>query len=188
MQLRRRIAFLLVAIGVTVAGSVVTAHHAWANGPGTVVNLNSGKCLQPFPDSFPGHIVDIYTNGIPIQQVDCNGSPEQQWRTQFLFNARPHDIPTPMYIIINNLTGQCLDVADANPNNGARIQQWECNGGWSEGWYPYLSYNGVYSKIENLRTDKCLDVPGQTLERVNMQQWGCFDGIDNVAQMFTGLL
>jgi hypothetical protein len=167
-----RLCVLLATAGVTVLGAAVGAPSAWAAEPGPIVNLGSGKCLQPFPDSYPGHMVDIYTNGIPVQQVSCDGSPEQQWRKEFVLNARPHGVVTPVYRVVNELTNKCLDVADANPANGAKIQQWDCNGGTSEWWYPYESYNGQYSKFENYRTARCLDVPGATHERINMQQWG----------------
>ena len=29
----------------------------------------------------------------------------------------------------NHAQGQCLDVSSGSPNNGANVQQWQCNGG-----------------------------------------------------------
>jgi Ricin-type beta-trefoil lectin domain len=183
-----------MAAATAVLATVVAGQPAQANNPGPIVNQHSGKCLQPVPDSYPGHVVDIYTNGIPVEQVACNGSTEQLWTPVYLFTGtnpfQQNGFGDPVlplvdyYYVINYRTQKCMDFTNANSANGTRVQQWDCNGGNSEKWTPYW-VNGAFQKYVNNATHKCLDVPNQTTDQVIMQEWGCFDGTDNVAQMFT---
>jgi hypothetical protein len=63
----------------------------------------------------------------------------------------------PQYLV-NLATGQCLDVRDANPYDGAPIQLWACNGGSSERWLlPTLSA-GALTLFPNYRMRKCLQM------------------------------
>jgi hypothetical protein len=188
----RRSILLLILASAAALGAVTAAEPAYANSPAPVVDFGSGKCLQPVPNVDPGNPVDIFSNGISVEQVTCNGSPEQKWLPIWLFNANDPltgggglGFPPlePVYYMINYLTSKCMDVTDGNPNRGARIQQWDCNGGNSEKWFQHPGILG-YIKYVNYRTSKCLDVPGAAVDQITMQQWNCF-GDDNVAQLFT---
>jgi hypothetical protein len=164
---------------------------ALAANPAPVVNYGNGLCLQPVPDTFPGHVVDIYGDGIPIEQVPCNGSTEQQWSRVPLFKAPDplNGASAQVYYVINQLTLKCMDVTDGKTGDGVRIQQWTCNGGDSEKWFahPYL-YPIFRDRYVNYHTGKCVDVPGATSQQAIMQQYRCFDFSDgyNYAQLFAG--
>jgi hypothetical protein len=199
MQLRtaaRRFAVRAAVTAVVAAAVVVgTAQMASANAPAPIKNPNSGMCMQPLPLNGG----TIYDNGIPIWQVPCNGSPEQNWSRIFLssganncgfpwfFGRCGFDPIDNIYYVVNQLTGSCMDVTNANSANHTPIQQWECNNGGSEKWWlpsPNVA-QGSISTFTNYRTNKCLDVPSQTTVQSPMQEYSCFDGMDNAAQIFT---
>jgi hypothetical protein len=85
--------------------------------------------------------------------------------------------------MINRLTNKCLDVRDANSSNGATIQQWDCNGGRSEYW-AIVPHRSGFNFYLNVRTRKCLDVPGATNQAIFVQQWDCVTSHE-AAQLFT---
>lgn len=169
---------LLALASAAILGTVLFGQPAHAS-VGSVVNFGSGLCLQPFADSYPGHVVSVYDNGIPIKQVACNGSPEQQWTKVFIKYSQPPGagcfggcvLTGQLYYMVNNLTGKCMDVKDASTSNGAPIQQWECNGGGSEQWW--LDETTGYQSYINARTKKCLDVPYGTFSQTTMWQYTC---------------
>jgi|SRR5690349_8472795 len=194
-RLRRltvRVAVAAVAVAAVVVG---TGQAANAANPSPIRNPNSGMCLQPLPVNGGS----IYDNGVPVWQAPCNGSPEQNWARVYLssganncgfpwfFGRCGFDPIDNIYYVVNQLTLACLDVTDGNSANHTPIQQWQCNGGNSEKWWlpsPNVP-QGSLSTYTNYRTNKCLDVPNQTIFQSQMQEYNCFDGMDNVAQVFT---
>jgi hypothetical protein len=75
----------------------------------------------------------------------------------------------------------CVDVEANGLHNGARIQQWGCNGGGAQmfrfahvwrnswGWRTYLGF-----RLQNAQSNKCLDVPwGNAYNGAIVQQWDC---------------
>jgi len=163
---------------------------AYAAEHSPLTNYGSGMCLAPVADPFLGQ--SLYDNGVTIWQVSCTGAPEQQWtKIGLQSDHNPNTgggglgfppLETVDYLV-NRATGLCLDVADATTANGARIQQWTCNGGGSEKWFEHPSAFG-YIQWTDYRTHKCLDVPNASTTRVVMQQYACWAN-PNVAQMYT---
>ena len=77
-------------------------------------NLHSNLCLD-VPSSSS-------SNGVKIQQWDCNGTNAQSW--SFTGNA-----------VRNVASAKCLDVSDWNPTNGTQIQQWDCTWQSNQIWW-----------------------------------------------------
>jgi hypothetical protein len=116
------------------------------------LNYNSNLCLQPVPDPFQ----NITDNGVRIAQMVCGTTlSEQRW--QFL-QVGPSG-GRAYYYLINQRSGKCLDVIDANTSDRATIQQFDCNGGGSEMWFAKTAEKGTFRPAQyvNLRTSKCLD-------------------------------
>src|SRR4051794_30054247 len=130
MKYARRVKLFLAAIIGSVLVVTMVGGPASAGVPDRIVNYGSGLCIQPD---------DVY-DGSRVFQEACTGALEQNWETLYLFDASDPVTPSggwfgsvappdPVYYVVNSLTGKCLDVTDANPNNGATIQQYNCNGG-----------------------------------------------------------
>ncbi|MER7585758.1 RICIN domain-containing protein [Kitasatospora sp. NPDC097691] len=83
----------------------------------TVVNANSGKCLE---------IADWSTdNGAPARQWDCTGGANQRW---------DYRQANGIMMLVNHNSGKCLEIADWRTDDGAPARQWDCTGGWNQGW------------------------------------------------------
>jgi hypothetical protein len=99
------------------------------------LNYNSNLCLQPVPDPFQ----NITDNGVRIAQMVCGTTlSEQRW--QFLQVGTSGG--RAYYYLINQRSGKCLDVTDANTSDRATIQQFDCNGGGSEMWFAKTAERG----------------------------------------------
>jgi hypothetical protein len=190
-KVHRIVKILAAAVSATVALGLLP-QSAYAVGNSPIVNFGSGMCLAPVADSYPGHPATIYDDNAPIEQVPCNGSPEQQWTKIWLMNdSNPNNgggglgypkLEQVVYLV-NRETGKCMDVMNAYSYNGARIQQYTCNGGGSEKWFLHPTDLGLI-QYTNYRTHKCLDVPGAATYQIAMQQYTCWPTA-NVAQMYS---
>ena len=74
-----------------------------------------GKCMDPAAAGT--------ANGTPIQLVTCNGNPVQR----FTLNGAGD--------LVNLSANRCVDIAEVNPNNGARLHLWDCLGASNQKWY-----------------------------------------------------
>jgi hypothetical protein len=82
------------------------------------VNANApGKCLDE-NSSYNGAVVYLYT---------CTHAKNQQWHFENWGNLS-------QWRLRNRQDGRCLDIKDYNPNNGARLQVWDCTGAWNQGF------------------------------------------------------
>ncbi|GIH66024.1 ricin-type beta-trefoil lectin domain protein [Microbispora siamensis] len=61
-------------------------------------------------------------NGAVIQIATCSGNPAQQ----FVLSAAGD--------LVNPQSNKCVDIDGWNPNDGARLIQWECHGGANQKW------------------------------------------------------
>ncbi|WP_260615247.1 ricin-type beta-trefoil lectin domain protein [Microbispora sp. KK1-11] len=61
-------------------------------------------------------------NGAVIQIATCSGNPAQQ----FVLSAAGD--------LVNPQSNKCVDIDAWNPNDGARLIQWECHGGANQKW------------------------------------------------------
>lgn len=76
------------------------------------------------------------------------------------------------YVITAAHSGKCVDVAAASTQNGARIQQWDCNGTVAQ-VFRVTSVGGGYYKIENPNSNKAFDITEvSTQNGAPLQQWG----------------
>ena len=90
-----------------------SAAQKWSfEGDGTVRGV--GKCMDPAGGAL--------TNGTPIQLVTCNGNPVQRFT---LSGAGD---------LVNVSANKCVDIADWNGNDGARLQLWDCASTTNQKW------------------------------------------------------
>jgi hypothetical protein len=82
-------------------------------------------------------------------------------------------VPTGPTTLIRKGSEKCLDVDAASTANGARIQQWSCNGTGAQSFTIENRGNGNY-RLRNTASNKCLDVAaGGTSNGTRIQQWTC---------------
>jgi hypothetical protein len=196
-RLRRLLAGAAV-IGLAIVAAVGVGQAAYAAAPAPIHTFDnfSGLCLQPVPVNGGS----IYDNGIPIWQMPCNGSLEQNWKKVEVPNGQTGScfslFPIPsfrcgfdpvfhVYYLVNQLTLSCLDITDARTADHTPIQQWQCNNGGSEKWWlpPSDETVGQFLPFKNFRTGNCLDVPAATIQPSPMQEYHCTS--NNNAQVFS---
>jgi len=84
---------------------------------GSIVNVNSGKCLEPSHEDFFG-------NGDLVVQRPCDGTVAQAWElvpigTKRFIPGTFFHVDHPGYRIVNAASGLCLDDRDGVSSNGA---------------------------------------------------------------------
>ncbi|MGC4767434.1 family 16 glycosylhydrolase [Micromonospora sp. DT44] len=90
-----------------------TAAQAWTfASDGTVRAM--GKCMDP---AWAGT-----ANGTEVNLVSCNGNPAQR----FTLNSAGD--------LVNLSANKCVDVREANPNNGGKLHLWDCLGASNQKW------------------------------------------------------
>ena len=82
-----------------------------------IVNLNSGKCLQPSGSA---------TAGAAMVQVTCGSGSTQFWTVNTTIGGFRN--------MVNSSSGLCLDVYGNSTANGASTNLWNCNGGANQTW------------------------------------------------------
>jgi glucosylceramidase len=132
------------------------------------VNYNSDKCLDVTNRST--------ANGAVLQQWTCLSGSTAANQGWFFIPAAT----SGYYTVVNLNSKKCLDVTGRSTANGAVIQQWTCNGGTNQEWYPRVAQNNpaatIYNLV-NLNSGKCLDVTGRsTANGAVIQQWTCNGG------------
>jgi Ricin-type beta-trefoil lectin domain-like len=121
--------------------------------------LHNGKCLQPVSTDETAQIV----------QMTCNGSLVQNWKFD--------QVGTNHFMIVNQLTGQCMNVFDG-AKNGGRVLQTVCKRISNEEFNTGTALPAV-TKIESRErfrdTGFCIDVPGGRLndEGLAVQMFQC---------------
>jgi len=81
-------------------------------------------------------------------------------------------LPIGRYVLVNALSGKCVDVAAASTADGAQIQQANCNGNMAQAFDVSQASAGVY-KLVNVGSGKAVDVSGaSTADGAKVQQWG----------------
>jgi beta-glucanase (GH16 family) len=139
-------------------GPTPTATPASSGGAGTIVNKNSGKCVDAAGAST--------ANDTHVQQYACNGSNAQKW-------TRTATDSGYVRIGTNNNTNQVIDIAGPSTADGALAHLWAYGGGTNQQWLPVNEGTG-YSHLVVRNSGKCLDVPSaSTADGVQLQQWAC---------------
>jgi hypothetical protein len=97
-----------------------------------------------------------------------------------LLAGAPAAAVEPSYLIVNDFSHKCVDVAYGSTSNGAHVRQYDCYDGAPERWRLRLVdyYQGTaYVQVVNVHSGKCLDVPGgNRTAGVLLQQWDCWPG------------
>ncbi|UFR06905.1 RICIN domain-containing protein [Streptomyces sp. Go40/10] len=76
-------------------------------------------------------------------------------------------------VILRNHSGKCLEIANSSKRNGARAQQWTCNGQAGAKW-KLRSLGGGRAEIINARSGKCLEIENSSKRNgARAQQWTC---------------
>lgn len=74
---------------------------------------------------------------------------------------------------VNRNSGKCLEVENSSRANGARVQQWSCNGQAGSQWYTKPA-GGRYKYIVNRNSGKCLEIENSSRSNgARAQQWDC---------------
>ena len=80
-------------------------------------------------------------------------------------------LPVGRYVIVNALSGKCVDVAGASTADGGNIQQANCNSNMAQAFDVSQTSAGVY-KLINVGSGKAMDVNAMgTADGTNVQQW-----------------
>lgn len=140
-----------ISLSIAIAISVVFAVAIRIQAPAQVqtedyivnlVNVASGKCLQPINQS--------HNQGDAIVQQTCNGSAAQQWTIRSVSGAKIH--------VVNKESGLCLD-ARGKAVDGTPIQQWPCNQISNENWNRGNNNNLLMSEVSDT-SSHCIATPG----------------------------
>jgi hypothetical protein len=115
-----------------------------------------------------------YENGALMQQWECLNPQTAQNQVFTLVPGNGN------YELIARNSGRCVDVLNGSAENGARAQQWTCNGGPQQKWAgPAVETVGGVNYINLIakHSGKCMDVTGaSTANGAGIQQWTCNGG------------
>ena len=87
-----------------------------------IFNRHSGKVAEVYNSST--------ANGGIVDQWAYNGTQTQHW---CFFTVTTWQ-GIPVYEIVNNNSGKCLDMPNDNLADGQHLQQWTCNGNEQQDW------------------------------------------------------
>ena len=80
------------------------------------------------------------------------------------------------YVIRSAQTSKCIDVSSSSTADGAKVQEWDCNGTNAQKFHISPTSNG-YFKIINVNSNKGLDIAGvSTAANARVQQWSYSGG------------
>ncbi|WP_223642882.1 RICIN domain-containing protein [Corallococcus sp. EGB] len=86
------------------------------------------------------------------------------------------------YVIRSVRTNKCIDVASSSTADGAKVQQWDCNGTNAQKFHISPTSGGFY-KIINVNSGKALDIEGvSTAENAVLHQWTYVGGANQQFQ------
>ncbi|MFF7952657.1 RICIN domain-containing protein [Streptomyces griseorubiginosus] len=86
-------------------------------------------------------------------------------------------VPTnAVHTLTNAGSSMLMDVASGSTAGGAKVIQWQSNGGDNQKWTLNRLADNVYT-LKSVKSGLCLDVPSKsTVENVQLQQWTCNGG------------
>ena len=101
-------------------------------------------------------------DGAKVQQYTDNGTGAQR----FSITAGSD---TTTFVLTNQTSGKCLDVAAAGTANGTKVQLYDCNGTGAQQWT-----QGANGSLVNTGSGKCLDdTDWSTTDGTQLQIWTC---------------
>lgn len=78
-----------------------------------------------------------------------------------------------IYSLVASFSNKCVDVAGQSPDDGAALQQYECNGTAAQKFRLIQNPSGALS-LQNINSGKCLDIENMSQQNgAVLQQWGC---------------
>jgi len=86
----------------------------------------------------------------------------------------PSDTPDTTYTgqIVNRNSNKCMEVYHSETGNGANVDQWTCNGTYTQYWVYHDPHTGVGITFFNLNSDLVLEVShSSTANYGNVDQW-----------------
>ena len=80
------------------------------------------------------------------------------------------------YVIRSAMTGKCVDIDNGSSADGAKVQQWDCNGTNAQKFHISPTSDGFW-KIINVNSGKGLDIKGvSTAQNTELNQWSYVGG------------
>ncbi len=167
-----RILAVGVVVGLAMSILVAAGPPASAEPLGTVVNVNSGRCL--------GVNYSSHADGTWANQWDCIGAASQSWTVQ--------KVTGNQYRIINANSGRCLGVigGPGATNPGAHVEQWQCvSSAYTNQLWLFINLGGNYYQIRAVHSGMCMGVDysytGNIVANVSppgygINQWPCLTG------------
>ncbi|MFI6469841.1 RICIN domain-containing protein [Streptomyces sp. NPDC050516] len=77
-------------------------------------------------------------------------------------------------LLTNQNSNKCLEIDGSSAANGARAQQWDCNGQSGAVWVTKPTSDGTYVNLVNASSGKCLEVADSRKDNgAPVQQWNC---------------
>jgi beta-glucanase (GH16 family) len=118
-------------------------------------------------------------DGANVAQVrQYAGSDAQKWKLTAVTSAGGAPLVAGEYTIRSAQTGKCIDVPGSSTADGAKLQQWTCNGTHAQR-FRAIDLGGGAFEILNVGSDKAFDVSDvSTAAGARLQQWG-YGGGDN---------
>lgn len=160
---RRRLARVLVVVAVAAAGvlTVSGAASASASPWNPIVNAGTNKCLDVRAQD------GYYNVGARVQQWNCTGVQEQQWRAVQINSI---DGFHPTWEIVSQRSGLCLG-RGAFAVDGQQAIQMPCDGSRQVGWYAGDLGDGNHDLV-NIYDSRVLDLSGQSsADGAKVQLW-----------------
>ncbi|MFO0586618.1 MAG: RICIN domain-containing protein [Polyangiaceae bacterium] len=91
-------------------------------------------------------------------------------------NGLSANVPEGDYVFQTVATGHCLDISGSSVADGAKVQEWTCNGTNAQVFHVAPTGDGYYS-ILNVNSKKSIDVKDiSTAQNAPLQQWGYWGG------------
>jgi hypothetical protein len=155
----------------------------------TIIRTHIGSISQPqagatfiIAGRSSGLVLDIpggaATPNVAIQQYPDNGTPAQHW------NLTPVEGEPGYFTIHSVLSGLFLEVAGESKADHAKIQQGSLTGAENQQWefeaasvegpelpFPVLPNSNAFYRIRSRSSGKALDVPNDSAEPVEIQQF-----------------
>ncbi|MDC0707036.1 RICIN domain-containing protein [Stigmatella sp. ncwal1] len=109
--------------------------------------------------------------GCAVDEVETAGSIAQIQGEAIVSSITEGD-----YVIRSAMTNKCIDIASSNTADGAKVQQWDCNGTNAQKFHISPTSDG-YWKIINVNSGKGLDIKEvSTAQNAEVHQWSYVGG------------
>ena len=131
-----------------------------ASGSYRLINKNSGKCIDAAASGT--------ASGTVVQQYTCNGTNAQRWQLTAVGGGY-YEVTTAN----NPAQGWDVTGGTAATADGVKVELWTYGAAANQQWQAVWEPGDTYHFIAR-HSDKCLDVPGSSLDdAVGLQQYTC---------------